>query len=123
MKYMLLTYSPRDFDFQNFSTDRPEWVGEMIAFMHQLNEDLQASGELVAAEGLADPAETRTVRLVGDEAVTTDGPYAETKEVLGGFYILECADLDEALRWAAQIPGAWRGRVEVRPVIDFSGQM
>jgi hypothetical protein len=52
--------------------------------------------------------------------VTTDGPFAETKEVLGGFYLLRCADLDEALRWAAKIPGAWRGKVEVRPVVDFS---
>jgi hypothetical protein len=52
--------------------------------------------------------------------VTTDGPFAETKEILGGFYLLDCADLDEALKWAAQIPGAWYGKVEVRPCIDFS---
>lgn len=75
MKYMLLTYSPRDFDFQNFSTDRPEWVGEMIAFMHQLNEDLQASGELVAAEGLADPAETGPS---GSSATRRSRPTART---------------------------------------------
>jgi hypothetical protein len=50
-----------------------------------------------------------------------DGPFAETKEVLGGFYILDCADMDEAVSWAAQIPGAWHGKVEVRPLIDFSG--
>ena len=53
--------------------------------------------------------------------MTIDGPFAETKEVLGGFYLLEAADLDEALKWAAQIPGAWHGSVEVRPCIDFSG--
>ena len=58
----------------------------------------------------------------GGEVVTMDGPFAETKEVLGGFYVLDCADLDEASRWAAQIPGAWLGKVEVRPVIDFSAQ-
>ena len=56
----------------------------------------------------------------GGEVVTTDGPFAEAKDVLGGFYLLDCADLDEALKWAAQIPGAWYGKVEVRPVIDFS---
>ena len=54
--------------------------------------------------------------------ITVDGPFAETKEVLGGFYLLDCKDLDEAISWAAQIPGAWYGRVEVRPVIDFSGE-
>jgi hypothetical protein len=51
--------------------------------------------------------------------VFTDGPFAETKEVLGGFYLLDCAYLDEALKWAQQIPGAWHGKVEVRACIDF----
>ena len=55
----------------------------------------------------------------GGDVVTTDGPYAETKEVLNGFYLLECADLDEAIATAARIPGAWHGAVEVRPVIEF----
>ncbi len=53
------------------------------------------------------------------EVVTSDGPFAETKEVLTGFYLIECADLDEAVSWAARIPAAWTGKVEVRPVIDF----
>lgn len=57
----------------------------------------------------------------GGEVVTVDGPFAETKEVLTGFYLMECADLDEAVRWAAKIPGARTGKVEVRPVIDFGG--
>ncbi|MGA7098265.1 MAG: YciI family protein, partial [Acidimicrobiia bacterium] len=56
----------------------------------------------------------------GGKAVFTDGPFAETKEVLGGFYLLDVADLDEALRWAQQIPGAWHGRIEVRPIMEFS---
>jgi hypothetical protein len=55
----------------------------------------------------------------GGDIVTTDGPFAETKEVLGGFFLLECKDLDEAIKWAAQIPGAWHGRVEVRPVLEI----
>lgn len=55
----------------------------------------------------------------GGDVVTTDGPYTETKEVLTGFYLLECADLDEAIALAARIPGAWHGAVEVRPVIPF----
>jgi hypothetical protein len=55
----------------------------------------------------------------GGEVVTSDGPYAETKEVLGGFYLVEAADLDEAIAIAAKIPGAWDGAIEVRPVISF----
>ena len=53
------------------------------------------------------------------QTVTTDGPFTETKEGLGGFYLLECADLDEALEWAAKCPGSWYGTVEVRPVMSF----
>ena len=63
-----------------------------------------------------------TVRVTGGkggDVVTSDGPYAETKEVLTGFYLLECADLDEAVRVASAIPTAWNGAVEVRPVVDF----
>jgi len=55
----------------------------------------------------------------GGEVVTSDGPFAETKEVLTGFYLIEAADLDEAIGWAAQLPAAWQSKVEVRPVIDF----
>jgi hypothetical protein len=57
----------------------------------------------------------------GGDVVTSDGPYAETKEALTGFYLLECANLDEAIKVAAQIPAAWDGAVEVRPTIDFGG--
>jgi hypothetical protein len=57
----------------------------------------------------------------GGDVVTTDGPFAETKEVLTGFYLLECADLDEAVATVAKIPGAWDGSVEVRPVIPMGG--
>jgi hypothetical protein len=57
----------------------------------------------------------------GGEVLLTDGPFAEAKEVLGGFYLIEAADLDEAIAWAARIPAAWRGKVEVRPVFHFSG--
>lgn len=69
------------------------------------------------------PSSTATTIQVeggkGGKPVVTDGPFAETKEVLGGFYLLETPDLDEALRWAQQIPGAWHGRVEVRPIMEF----
>lgn len=85
----------------------------------------EASGVLAGGDALEPPAAARTVRVVGGkggEVLTTDGPFAETKEVLGGFYLLDCANLDEALTWASAIPGAWDGCVEVRPVIDFESQ-
>lgn len=82
-----------------------------------------ASAAILRGGAALYPTSTATVVRVeggkGGDVVTTDGPYAETKEVLTGFYLLECADLDEAVAWAAQIPGAWDGAVEVRPVIDF----
>ena len=77
---------------------------------------------IVGGHALQPTSTATTVRVQGGkggDVVTSDGPFAETKEVLGGFYLLECADLDEAIRWAAQIPGAWRGSVEVRPVLDM----
>jgi hypothetical protein len=82
-----------------------------------------AAGVLNGGEALQPTSTATTVRVKGGrggEVVTADGPFAETKEVLGGFYLIDAADLDEAIRWAAQIPGAWYGSIEVRPVIDFS---
>jgi hypothetical protein len=88
-----------------------------------------AFGEAAAAvirggEALYPTATATTVRVAGGkggDVVSTDGPYAETKEVLTGFYLLECADLDEAVKVAAKIPAAWDGgAIEVRPIIDFS---
>ncbi|MCR6487094.1 YciI family protein [Amycolatopsis sp. OK19-0408] len=86
--------------------------------------DFHAVAETVIRGGAAlyPTATATTVRVTGGKAgdiVTTDGPYAETKEALTGFYLLECADLDEAVKLAAQIPGAWDGAVEVRPIVDF----
>lgn len=86
-----------------------------------------AFGEAAAAvirggAALYDTSTATTVRVSGGpggDVLTTDGPFAETKEVLTGFFLLECADLDEAIGLAAQIPGAWRGCVEVRPVVPM----
>jgi hypothetical protein len=83
----------------------------------------QAAAAILRGGAALYPTSTATTVTVkggkGGEALTTDGPFAETKDVLAGFYLLECADLDEALAWAARIPGAWNGSIEVRPVIDF----
>jgi hypothetical protein len=84
----------------------------------------QAAAAVLRGGAALYPTSTATLVKVpegkGGEAVTTDGPYAETKEALTGFYLFECADLDEAVKWAAQLPAAWDGgAVEVRPVIEF----
>jgi hypothetical protein len=94
------------------------------AHADQMGEYMQfgqdAEKVIVGGHALKPTSTATTIRVTGGkggDVVTSDGPFAETKEVLGGFYALECADLDEALRWAAQIPGAWRGCVVVRPVL------
>jgi hypothetical protein len=83
-----------------------------------------AAGVIAAGEALQETKTATTVHVQGGakggDVILTDGPFAETKEVLGGFYLFDCKDLDEAIGWAQQIPGAWRGRVEVRPCVDFS---
>jgi hypothetical protein len=77
------------------------------------------AGVYVGGEGLQPIATATTVRVRDDERMLTDGPYAETKEQLGGYYLLECKDLDEALEWAARIPEAKTGAIEVRPIMDY----
>jgi hypothetical protein len=93
----------------------------------EMGEDYAAFGEAAAAvirggNALYPTSTATTVRVTGGKGgdiLTSDGPYAETKEALTGYYLLECGDLDEAVKTAAQIPGAWNGAVEVRPVIEF----
>jgi hypothetical protein len=83
----------------------------------------EAAAKVLRGGHALQPTSTATTVRVqgskGGDVVTSDGPFAETKEVLGGFYTIECADLDEAIQWAAQIPGAWHGSVEVRPVLEM----
>ncbi|ATO17136.1 transcription initiation protein [Micromonospora sp. WMMA2032] len=97
---------------------RPEHAAEM----REYNEFGAAAAAVIRGGNALYPTATATTVRVsgkGGEILTTDGPYAETKEALTGFYLLECADLDEAVRIAATIPAAWAGAVEVRPVIQF----
>jgi hypothetical protein len=99
-----------------------EWGASMADYM-AFGEKAGAAGVIVHSEALQPVATATTVHVAGGkggEIITTDGPFAETKETLGGFYLLDCRYLDEAIAWAAQIPGAWMGRVEVRPVVDFT---
>lgn len=84
----------------------------------EFNKDLEASGAWVFAGGLHPPSSATVVRSQGGDVLTTDGPFAETKEQLGGFVLIEARDLNEAIRVAAQIPSARIGSVEIRPVKD-----
>lgn len=111
--YAAITYTP-DVDWT-----APEQAEEMASYGAFGQE---AGDHLTGGAALFPTSTATTVRVSGGrggEVVTSDGPYAETKEVLGGFFLLECADLDEALALAAQIPAAWNGAVEVRPVIPM----
>ena len=93
-------------------------IAQMYADVDRFNEEVKAAGAWVFAGGLH-PADTATVVKAGDgEVVTTDGPFAESKEQIGGFWVIEAADLDAALAWAAKGSAACRGAVEVRPFQD-----
>ena len=86
----------------------------------EFTEDLRAGGHLVAANRLQPPDTATTIRVRNGKVSTTDGPYAETKEHLGGYYVIEARDLNDAIRLASRIPGAQYGSVEVRPVAEDS---
>jgi hypothetical protein len=86
-----------------------------------LSADLVASGELIVSEALADPSLTKRVTSRDGQPMTTDGPFAEVKELLAGFFLLECESLDRAVEIAARVPEAEFGLVEVRPVLDRGG--
>jgi hypothetical protein len=119
-KYAALIYGP---DEAPGTVSPEEWASAMVEY-NDFGAAAGAAGVLVGGEALQGIATATTVHVKGGakggEMVLTDGPFAETKEVLGGFYLLDCKDLDEAVKWAAQIPGAWHGRVEVRPCVDFT---
>jgi hypothetical protein len=112
MKYMLLIYT----DPTAFDPDKVDAVhGEYFAF----TQSILASGELVAGDALQGSDTATTVRVRNGKTSSTDGPFAETKEVLGGYYIVDVKDLDRALELAAQIPDARTASIEVRPVLEM----
>jgi hypothetical protein len=115
MKYMALIYSDPALE-PAYGT--PEFSAMMQGY-GALNATLKAAGVFIAGHGLQDIDTATSVRVRGGKTETMDGPFAETKERLGGYYIMECANLDEALRYAAQIPSAPYGTIEVRPLADY----
>src|SRR3984893_5812642 len=92
-----------------------------LAVYAALREDLAASGELIVSEALADPSLTRRVLVQDGQTMTTDGPFAEAKELLAGFFLVECESIQRAIEHAARVPEAAFGLVEVRPVMDLGG--
>ena len=86
----------------------------------KLTDEMQNAGVHVASEGLADPELASWVSVRDGRTIASDGPYAEVKEHLAGFYLIDCADRDEAIAWAAKVPDAAITEVEVRPVLDMS---
>ncbi len=118
MQYLLLIYSneaampepPKD----------PAAFAEWMSPWNNYTESLQKAGIMLGANALQPTSTATTVCAPKGDPVFTDGPFAETKEQLGGYYLIECDNLDDALSWAAKCPIVKMGRVEVRPVADFS---
>ncbi len=96
----------------------PEGADRHYADYREFTQRLGASGQLLGLNRLLPPETATTVRVRDGKVTTTDGPWVETKEQLGGYYLIEAKDREEAVRIAARIPGAWIGRVEVRPIAD-----
>jgi hypothetical protein len=86
----------------------------------KLNREMTDAGVHVASEGLADPELAKWVSVRDGKTIVSDGPYAEVKEHLAGFYLIDCAGLDDAVEWAAKVPDAANTEVEVRPILDMS---
>jgi hypothetical protein len=127
MKYMILTFGSQE-DYDRMSGKgglTPEDWAPMVEFMTNLNKELEESGELVETRGLLDPTHTRRVRLENGVSVVTDGPYAETEEVLASYWVVDCVSFDRATEIAAKlsacpVPGdLWQNAyADVRPLAD-----
>jgi hypothetical protein len=115
MRYMALIYSEE----QDPSTVPPEQWQEVMDAYNKFGEEAAAAGVMKGGDALQPTQTATTVRVRDGKTLTTDGPFAETKEALGGYYIFEAKDLDEAIEWAARLPGSWWGSVEVRPIMEF----
>jgi hypothetical protein len=118
MQYIALIYTEE----QDPSTVDPELYTKILTEYNAFTEAARGGGVMVAGEALQPTSTATTVHVEGDRTITTDGPFAETREALGGFYLLKCKDLDDAIEWAAKIPGARFGRIELRPIVDFTAE-
>ncbi len=118
MKYLCLIYDEEQKLRSMPKTESDAFMGEYFAF----TEGIRKSGHYVGGEALQPVETATTVRVRNGKVSTTDGPFAETKEQLGGFYLINAKDLNDAVQVASRIPSARIGTIEIRPVVDFSRQ-
>jgi hypothetical protein len=117
MKYLLLIYG-NEADWAGLSE---EDQGKAFQEYMDYTQDIYKNGQYISGEALQPVATATTVRVKNGKTITTDGPFAETREQLGGFYMVEAKDLDEAIKLAARIPGSRMGSIEVRPIMPTPG--
>jgi len=115
MQYMLLIYA----DETGWAAIPPEQQPQEMQAWNDYTAWLNDKGWMQAGDALQETAHATTVRIRNGETLTTDGPFAETKEQLGGYYLLDCKDLDQAIEAAARCPGAAYGSIEIRPLMQF----
>lgn len=116
MQYLMMIYTAADSGEPKPGTAE---FGALMADYKAFGEEVNARGVMAGGNALQDVSTATTVRVRAGKTETIDGPFAETKETLGGYYLLDCKDLDEALEFAAKIPSAKFGSIEVRPVMVF----
>jgi hypothetical protein len=117
VEYLLLIYGDEDGWEALSDEERETAIGEYVA----LRRDLAAQDKYGGSNELHGVETATTVRVRDGDALVTDGPFAETKEQVGGYFLVDAESLDEAIEWAARIPAARRGAVEIRPVVDRGG--
>jgi hypothetical protein len=113
MRYLLLIYTQEQLEMSGDET------GAEFAAYDTFTKELRDRGIYQAGEALRPTSTATTVRVRDGQTVTTDGPFAETKEALGGFYMVDATDLDDAIQLAAKIPGAKHGSIEIRPIFEY----
>jgi hypothetical protein len=118
MQYLILIYDEATANPSPEPPDPAVW-GEVLGQYNAYTQMLKDNGVFIAGEALQPVTTATTLRQQDGQTITTDGPFAETKEGLGGFYLIDAPDLDAALKLAGQCPGIRHGSIEVRPVVDF----
>ncbi len=115
MRYLLMIYSDESLDTAMSEAE----MGALMGAYGEFSEEVAAAGVLESSDRLQPVALATSVRVRNGKTETTDGPFAETKEALGGYYLINVKDLDEALAWAAKIPSSTYGTIEVRPIWEM----
>jgi hypothetical protein len=120
MRVMVLVKATEDSEKNDFSPDDP-WTAEMMAAMGKFNDDLRDAGILRMADGLKPSSHGKRVAFHGPRRTVIDGPFAETKELVAGFWLWEVKDMDEAVAWVKRCPNPMRGpsEIEIRPIYEM----